>query len=312
MTGQEYLVEANGLSFCVKEQGPVTGEPILFVMGYACQLTNWPDTLLTALADEGFRVICFDNRDIGLSTKLKSTRTLDTRAAFLKHRLGQRFHATYTLHDMAHDTVGIIDALGLQKVHLVGASMGGMIAQIIAAKYAPRIASLTLLMTSSNSARQPLPKLSVLGHFARFRGVSHSPDEAITRWVSMWKAIQSPGYPKSDAELHAMMRANYERSYHPGGVIRQLQAILATGSTRALCPHINAPTLILHGKDDPLVPFANALELHRSIKHSVVLPIAGMGHDLPDPLMPYFASLIEEHSRHALSNSNSRTTQKVH
>lgn len=302
---REYFVAANGLEFCVREQGPENGQAIMFIMGYACQLTNWPDALLSALANEGFRVICFDNRDIGLSAKLKTLHTIDTRVAFLKHRLGRRFPASYTLHDMAHDTVGIADALGLRRVHLVGASMGGMIAQIIAAKYAPRVASLTLLMTSNNSPRQPLPRLSVLNHFARFRGVTNSPEEAIGRWVSMWKAIQSPAYPKSDAELSEMIRSNYERAYHPGGVIRQMHAILATGSTASLCRHIDAPTLIMHGKEDPLVPFANAKDLSRKIAQSVYLPIEGMGHDLPDPLMPYFAELIAENTRHVRANARS-------
>jgi pimeloyl-ACP methyl ester carboxylesterase len=293
---REHFVHANGVRLCVQERGPSEGPAIVFIMGFACQLTAWPPGLLNALAKNGYRVICFDNRDIGLSQKMQSIHKVDTRLAFIQHRLGRRFKANYTLYDMAEDTAGLLDTLELKAAHIVGASMGGMIAQILAAKHPERVASLSLFMTSNNSPRQPMPKFSVLKEFATVRGVDAAQQDsssfAIERWMVLWKAIQSPAYPKSNEQLKVMIEANYQRSYRPGGVMRQLQAIMATGSISKLLARITAPTILIHGKDDPLLPLKSAQDIARRIPGSVYYPIAGMGHDFPEELIPYFAELI--------------------
>lgn len=294
---QERYVEANGLRFCVHQRGPENGPVILFIMGFACQQTSWPSTLLDRLAEQGYRVISLDNRDIGLSSKLKSTRRIDTRMAFLKHRLGRRFNATYTLHDMAQDTALLLDALQIKRAHIVGASMGGMIAQILAAHYPQRVSSLNLIMSSTNAANQTLPKLSVLKEFAAMTGVTNSTNNAIDGWLVMWKAIQSPKYPKADEELRRMILENYQRSYCPGGAIRQLQAILATGSIAHLLSQIEAPTIVIHGKHDPLLPIQHSKLIVNNIDRAVLYPIDGMGHDFPEPLLPYFCELIIDNAR---------------
>ncbi len=298
---REHFVHANGVRLCVQERGPANGPAIVFIMGFACQLNAWPATLLNKLANQGYRVICFDNRDIGLSQKMQSIHKVDTRLAFIQHRLGKRFKANYTLLDMADDTAALLDALALQTAHIVGASMGGMIAQILAAKHPERVASLSLFMTSNNSPRQPLPKLSVLKEFATMRGVDSKEQDsaslAIERWMLLWQAIQSPAYPKTKAQLRVMIEANYRRSYRPGGAMRQLQAILATGSINQFTTCIRAPTILIHGKDDPLLPPQNAKHIARNIPGAIYYPIPGMGHDFPEALSPYFAELIIDNTR---------------
>jgi len=308
---QEHFIHANGLRFCVHERGEKDAPAIVFIMGFACQMTTWPAALLDRLAAQGYRVICFDNRDIGLSDSLKSTHRINIRTAFIKHRLGRRFHATYTLHDMAHDTVELMSAMGLARAHLVGASMGGMIAQIIAAKYADRVASLNLIMTSTNAPNQPLPHLSVLKEFAKTTGISRSNDPIVDRLLRLWKAIQSPGYPKSDDDIRAMIKANYKRSYKPSGTIRQLQAILATGNIAHLLPYVSAPTLIIHGKHDPLLPIKNAQIIAKKIDLAIHVPIDGMGHDLPEPLLPYFAELIADNTRQVRASISPNTPPEM-
>lgn len=297
---REYFVQANGVRLCVQERGPADAPSIVFIMGFACQLTAWPPELLNALASYGYRVICFDNRDIGLSQKMQSLHKVDTRLAWVQHRLGRRFKANYTLNDMAEDTADLLNVLDLKTAHVVGASMGGMIAQILAAKHPERVASLSLFMTSDNSPRQPMPKFSVLKEFATMRGVDASKQDssnfAIESWIILWRAIQSPAYPKTNEQLKVMIEQNYQRSYRPGGVMRQLQALMATGSISKLLPKISAPTIVIHGKDDPLLPAKSGQDIARKIPGAVYYPIAGMGHDFPEELIPYFAELIVDNA----------------
>lgn len=286
-------VKANHLSFCVEERGPENGEPIVFVMGLGCQMTFWPEALLETFAQQGYRVIRFDNRDVGLSEKVSSHIRVDTRLAFFKHKLGIRFRSAYSLHDMAQDLACLIDALGYDNVHVVGISMGGMIAQLLAAKYPDRVRSLNLLMTSTNAPNLPPPDFKVLLRFATMKPAGHDEETAVQRWLEFWQVVSSPEHEVDLAEVEARVRLGYQRSYCPAGTLRQMHAILASGSLKPYSKKIKAPTLVLHGRDDPLLKPICGRAVARAIGHAHFEELARMGHDLPAPLLPRIAAMIQ-------------------
>lgn len=287
-------IKTKGLEFCVEQRGDPNGVPIVFIMGLSCQMTNWPNSLLNGFAKQGYRVIRFDNRDIGLSEKVKSDHRVDIRQAFLKYRLGLRPKSSYTLDAMALDTVHILDALNIDSAHIVGASMGGMIGQILASLHPEYVSTLTTMMSSTNSPLLPPPSLELMLKL----GVSKKgtdKDTVIERWSSFWKAVQSPKYPVPKRDIEAFISANYERSYSAGGTLRQVQAILATGNIARYSQKIAAPTLVIHGDSDPLLKPACGKAIKKHVPDATLKLIKGMGHDLPEPLIPHFVELITEH-----------------
>jgi len=296
---KESYVEANGLAFCVEERGKPDGPPVVFIMGLGCQMTFWPDALLNGLAEQGYRVICFDNRDIGLSEKIPSQVRVDTRVAYLKHKIGVRFDSNYTLIDMALDTAHLIDQMALGSAHVVGISMGGMIAQLLASRHPNRVRSLTVLMSSTNAPNLPPPDLGLMLKLGWAGPAGHDEASAVARWINFWQAIQSPRYPANPAEIESRVRSGYRRNYSPGGTLRQLQAILASGSIAPHSSEILAPTLVLHGRDDPLLKPRCGKAVARAIGHADLEIITGLGHDLPEALIPEFVDLIGANCRRA-------------
>lgn len=296
---KEHYVQANGLKFCVQERGPRDAPPVIMVMGLAAQLTLWPDNFLNAIANLGYRVICFDNRDIGLSDKIQNAKKIDLTMAYIKYRLGQPFEANYTLYDMAEDTIGIMDALKLDAAHIVGVSMGGMIGQIVSAKYESRVLSLNLMMTSNNSPKQPLPRLNVIKSFLTAGLTRNTPHNAMDKAVDVWKSIQSSIFPLSHSEIVDHLHSNITRSNRPGGAIRQIQAVFATGSLHYLLKRIKAPTLVIHGEHDPLVHPINSKIIARKISNAKHIPVYGMGHDMPEEFLVFFADLIHKNTQRA-------------
>jgi len=292
-------IELKGMTFCVEERGDKKGEPLVLIMGLACQLTQWPESLLNGLAHSGYRVICFDNRDIGLSVKITSSLKVDTRFAFLKHKLGFTPDANYTLFDMANDTSHLLRALNIESAHIVGVSMGGMIAQIMGALYPDQVRSLSVLMSSTNSPWLPMPELSLVYKLSKRGRVKHDAEAVTERWYRFWKAVESPGFKSDPALMKADIHANYQRSYSPGGTLRQLQAILATGCLKQHLGNISSPTLIIHGAKDPLLKPACGESIAQQIPHAKMIKIKGMGHDLPDKLTPTLVNLIHQHARGA-------------
>lgn len=285
------MVDANGLSFCVETRGNPEGEPVLFIMGLGSQMTLWPEALLDRYADEGYFVIRFDNRDIGLSSRLKDRLVGHPVAMMARSRVGLPVPAPYTLHDMAADAVGLMDALGLQSAHLVGVSMGGMISQLVASKWPERVRSATLIMTSTNSPRLPMPRFKLIWRLAGIGAKGHDEASVVARSMDFWKVIQSPGYPPVEEDIRARLTHEYQRSYHPAGILRQTRAILATGSLASLSRRIRVPTAIIHGTADPLVRPVAARQLKHLIPHARLELIEGMGHDLPEPLLERFAEI---------------------
>ncbi|MFN7724504.1 MAG: alpha/beta fold hydrolase [Rubrivivax sp.] len=291
-------VSANGLSIEVDDQGPVNGDPLLLVMGLGMQLTGWPQPLVDALVQRGFRVIRFDNRDAGLSTGFDHLGVPNLAVAALKHLVHLPVRAPYRLADMAADALGVLDALGIARAHVVGASMGGMIAQHLAAGQAARVKSLGLVMTTSGARH--LPQASARVQMALLsRPDGHHPEAVVAHLQRLLRLIGSPDYPYDPADLHRQLQASVARAWRPAGTARQLAAVAADGDRTALLAQIGAPTVVVHGEADPLVPVAAGRELQARIAGATGEFIAGMGHDLPPQLLPRLADVITTNARRA-------------
>lgn len=284
-------VQTNGLRIAVDDQGPRTGPVVLLIMGLGMQLIAWPQPLVQELLDRGFRVVRFDNRDIGLSQGFDDAGVPSMALAALRYALHLPVHSPYRLADMAQDAVAVLDALGIAQAHVCGASMGGMIAQHLAAQAPQRVASLTLMMTTSGARALPRPSWAVQRTLlSRPRGPGTN---AAVDWiVHMLRTIGSPGYPPDLQALRARALESVQRAWHPAGSARQLLAIVADGDRTPLLQRITAPTRIVHGMADPLVPLACGQHLAQHIARAETDFIPGMGHDLPDALLERFAQGI--------------------
>lgn len=291
---ETFQVDVGNLQFCVETRGDPDGEPVIFIMGLGAQMTLWPEALLDQYVGEGYRVIRFDNRDIGLSSHLKDRLKGHPVAVMARARMGLNIAAPYTLHHMAADVCGVMDALGLSSGHLVGVSMGGMITQLVAATWPERVRSATLIMTSTNSPRLPMPKPSLIVRLAGVGSRGSDEETVVARSMDFWKLIQSPAFPSPEEDLRERITFNYRRSYHPAGILRQTRAILATGSLSSATRRIRQPVAIIHGTADPLVRPEAAKQLGYLIPHARVELMEGMGHDLPAPLLSRFAEISVE------------------
>ena len=285
-------ISANGISLEVEDHGSPAGEPLLLIMGLGMQLVAWHDDFVQSLVQRGFRVIRFDNRDIGLSKSYDPFGMPRLGWGSVKHLLGLKVSSAYSLVDMANDSAGVLDTLGIAQAHVCGASMGGMIAQHLAARHPRRVKSLTLMMTSSGSRRLPGPTLKVRSALISRPADPKSVQSVIEHYVRLYRLIGSPGYPATDAYLHERLGISVRRSYRPQGTARQMVAIAADGNRSKLLEQIKVPTQIIHGKQDPLVPVAAGYDLAAKVPGAQIDVIDGMGHDLPTPLWPRFVAGI--------------------
>ena len=293
-------VPANGLTL-EAELLPPTAQPsgaprlpVLMIMGLGMQLTAWPEPLVDGLRARGHPVVLFDNRDIGLSSKLAAWGRPNLFVAAVKHAMGLPVHATYTLHDMAADTAGLLDALGLPRAHVVGVSMGGMIGQILAARHPARVASFACVMSSSGARHLPGPTFAARAALMSRPRRPHDPQAIVDHFVGVMRVIGSPGYPTPEPLMRERIAAGVHRSLHPLGFARQLMAITATGDRSALLREIAAPTAVIHGRSDPLVPPAAAHDLAAKIPGATLTLVDGMGHDLPPGLLPTLLAAIAQ------------------
>jgi pimeloyl-ACP methyl ester carboxylesterase len=285
-------ISANGIALEVEDHGPANGEPLVLVMGLGMQLVAWHPDFVAMLVARGFRVIRFDNRDIGLSQRFDHLGVPNLVLDSLKFAVGMKVSAPYTVATMADDTAGLLDALGIPAAHICGASMGGMIAQQLAVRHKARVKSLTLIMTSSGARRLPGPSLKVRSALISRPKDANNVQSVIEHYVKLYKLIGSPGYPAADAYLQERLGQSVRRSYRPQGTARQMVAIAADGNRSPLLAQIRQPTQIIHGKDDPLVPVEAGHDLAAKISGAEIDIISGMGHDLPTPLWPRFVAGI--------------------
>ena len=291
-------VVANGIGIEVDDRGPPGGEPLLLIMGLGMQLTAWPDTLVQDLVQRGFRVIQLDNRDAGLSQSFDHLGAPNLALAGVRYSLHLPVVSPYSLQDMAADALGVLDALGVAQAHVCGASMGGMIAQHLAVRYPARVKSLTLMMTTTGARHLPQPSLRVRGALLS-RPAGKGADAVVQHLMRLYALIGSPAYPADPAELRVRLQASVARAWRPAGTARQLAAVVADGDRSILVQNLRAPTLVLHGEADPLVPVAAGRELARLIPGAKSDFISGMGHDLPAALLPRFVFGIAENAARA-------------
>uniref|UniRef100_UPI00260FC119 alpha/beta fold hydrolase n=1 Tax=uncultured Paraglaciecola sp. TaxID=1765024 RepID=UPI00260FC119 len=249
----------DGIELAYESMGPEDAPPVILIMGLGAQMHVWPTSLCQRLVDAGFRVIRFDNRDTGASTSLDEHGNPSLIRVWLGRRLKRKPRVPYTLKDMSRDVIALMDELGLPSAHLVGASMGGMIAQILAAKKRKRVRSLTSIMSSASAPKVPVSQLQVMLKLAR-RPLQRDRDEHFRYITRMSEVIGSPGYPMSEAEIQRLAETSWERTSSPLGFKRQLVAITHAGDRRRLLQKIKARTLVIHGADDPLIPVTMGIE----------------------------------------------------
>jgi pimeloyl-ACP methyl ester carboxylesterase len=285
-----------GIEIFYEDHGKPENEAILLVMGLGAQLTLWPDELVDALVGEGFRVIRYDNRDIGLSQKMEGARAPSLATQVLRKKFGWPAKVPYTLTDMAHDGIGLLDALEIDAAHVVGASMGGMIAQLMAVHHGPRRRSLTSIMSTTGNGKLPqAEKHAMDALIAPLAGTDE--ETLVAHGLNIARNIGSPGFPFDPQQQREKVLKNVRRSVYPAGLPRQLAAIIDDGCRRSRLADVRVPTLVLHGEDDPLVKLAAGEDTARHIPGARLVTIPGWGHDIPMPLIDRIAGEIVTHAR---------------
>ncbi len=298
---------ANGIHIDVADSAAENPEHaarpvVLLIMGLGMQLIAWPPAMVQGLVDAGFRVVRFDNRDVGLSQHFDQLGTPNMLWAGLKYRMGWRIKPPYTVQDMADDARGVLDALQIARAHVVGVSMGGMIAQRLALSAPERVLSLASVMSSSGARGLPEATAKVTRALLS-RPAGSSLQAEIDHAVKLFKLIGSPGFPMDESLLRARVAASTERSYHPQGFMRQMVAIAADSQRAAALSKLSVPTLVVHGKADPLVPFACGEDTARRIPGATLSLIDGMGHDLAPGVVDRLLPLLIPHFQAAAAPS---------
>ena len=299
-------IKANGIEIEYDCFGNNEAEAVLLISGLGTQMIRWSETFCQLLANQGYRVIRFDNRDAGLSTHFDSASMPDLVAIADAVSRGETPDVAYTLFDMAKDTIGLLDALKIKRAHVVGRSMGGMIAQLLASEHAERVLSLVCIMSSTGN--RDLPQASPAVMAAMTSPAPHPfKDEQgyLAHCVAFSKVIAGRGYPFDQSAQRDQALAEVKRAYNPGGFWRHIAAIAATGDLRLRLAKISAPTLVLHGSDDPLVPPESGQDIAANIKEAKLVIVGGMGHDFPPSLFGFVADAIADNA-HRMSNPVSR------
>lgn len=287
-------ITANNITIEYDTFGSPTGRPLLLIMGFGAQMTRWRPEFCEMLADEGHYVIRFDNRDVGLSQKFGELGIPDMGQIAADAAAGKKPNVPYTLFDMANDAAGLLDALGLDTAHICGASMGGMIAQCLAIQHAHRIRSLTSIFSSTGNPE--LPPATPEAMAALTSPAGNTLEEVLDRAVRNARIIGGETYLDPEEEIRARAKADYERSFYPEGASRQFVAIGVTGNRKPALQSVKLPTLVIHGKADPLVPVEGGIDTHEAIAGSKLVLFDGMGHGLPEALWPEIVEAITAHT----------------
>ncbi len=295
------IAHANGIDLCYEIFGDAGAEPMLLIMGLGAQMIHWDDDFCWQLAARGFRIIRFDNRDIGKSSRMTGGKRL-TPIELLKLRfLKIPVAAPYRLYDMAQDVIGLMDVLGIESAHLVGASMGGMIAQELAISFPQRVRSLTSIMSTTGNPKVPPPTREAGAML--MAPPPATKEEYLARFAQTWKILRVGSFPQDEALDRARAERTYERGLNPAGVGRQFRAILASGSRKQRLASVKAPTLVIHGAVDPLVRPEGGKDTAASIPGAKLLMIEGMGHALPIPMWPEIIDAIDKHAHGAAAQA---------
>lgn len=285
-------ITANGVTLEYEAYGDRANPALLLIMGLGAQLTYWPIELVEALVARGYHVIRHDNRDIGLSQKFTEHGVPDMGQVVAARMRGEDPALPYSLVDMAADAAALLDELGIDAAHVVGASMGGMIAQLVAVNHPDKVLSLTSIMSTTGNPALPPAKPEAMAVLTERPPADADMETLVELGVRVSRTIGSPGYPVDDARLRERVIANSTRSFHPTGAARQMAAIVADGDRRDRLKAVSAPTLVIHGADDPLVPVEGGQDTAASIAGARLHTIAGMGHDLPVELVEEIADAI--------------------
>jgi pimeloyl-ACP methyl ester carboxylesterase len=287
--------KANGITIEYDTFGDPANPPLLLVMGLGAQMISWAEGFCEGLANKGHHVIRFDNRDVGLSEKIESAGVPDVPSLMAARIAGQEVTFAYTLGDMAADAVGLLDALGIEKAHVVGASMGGMIVQQMALDHAERLLTMTSIMSTTGAPDLPTAKPEAQA--ALFTPAPSEREAYVSHMVNVSKVIGSAPHLIDEVRLSALSGRRFDRSYYPVGVARQIAAIVASGSRRDALGSVTTPTLVIHGAIDPLVPVEGGIDTAEAIPGAKLLVLEDMGHDLPEALWPQVIDAISKHTQ---------------
>ncbi len=285
---EERLIPSNGIELAYQEVGDPAAAPLLLIMGLGTQMLGWDDEFCVQLAERGFRAIRFDNRDIGHSTMLDEA-GVPKRVDLFR---GRRETAAYLLRDMAADALGLMDHLEIESAHVVGVSMGGMIAQTLAIEHAERVRSLVSMMSTTGSRRVGTPTLKAFG--LMLAKAPRSREAYTEQIVKTFRIVGSPAYETDEEHLRELAGRMYDRSHNPRGILRQMHAITASGDRTAALRKLDLPTTVIHGTRDPLIRPSGGRATARAIPGARLRIVEGMGHDLPRALWPLFIGEIAD------------------
>ena len=288
----EQRAQVGELELVYETIGDAGDPPLLLVMGLGMQLIHWDLELCELLAERGFHVIRFDNRDAGLSTKVGAPVP-----NVMRLMAGVPARVPYRLSDMADDAFGLLDHLGIERTHVAGVSMGGMIAQTMAMRRPERVLSLASMLSTTGDRRVGTPKLRVWS--VLMKRAPNDRDAYIEYFARVFGMIGSPGYAVHEERSRELAAATYDRCHHPAGTARQLAAILASGSRTKGLRRLDLPAVVIHGEDDPLVPRRAGVATAKAIPNAELLTFPGMGHDLPRELWPAFVDAIAKNAKRA-------------
>ncbi|MDO6712603.1 MULTISPECIES: alpha/beta fold hydrolase [Aliiglaciecola] len=287
---EELFADVNGITLCYQTFGNPKDKPLLLIMGLATQMIHWDPRFCQKLVDQGYWVIRFDNRDIGRSTLLQGQKKPTIFSVAANQLFGKKLHVPYDLHTMAGDAVALLDHLNIATCHLVGVSMGGMIAQCIAIDYPNRVASLTSIMSTTGNRTLPKPKKSVM--LKIIQPPPKDPKAYLHYSLKLWKMLNGDYFNFDKKKIATLMQHARERSFNPDGVWRQTCAILASPDRTSALHKIKLPSLVIHGDCDPLVPVECGIATAAAIENCELVIIKGMGHTLPEEAWDQIISSI--------------------
>jgi len=287
-------VIANNIEIEYETFGDLSDKPLLLIMGLGSQMVQWEEGFIKVLTDRGFFVIIFDNRDVGLSSKCDEDGDPDLTGAFMAAQQGKDFKVPYLLGDMADDAVGLLDALNIEKAHICGVSMGGMIAQTVSIKHPSRVMSLTSIMSTTGNPN--LPQMTQEAVIVLFNPVLPEREAYIENLVRVGKYIYGSGFSFDEEKQRAFASRVFDRCYYPQGAERHTLAIMADGNRKERLSAIKVPTLIIHGREDPFFPVEGGIDTAEAIQGSELLIIEGMGHSIPPETWGRMSDAIAENA----------------